>query len=67
MARSGPMMMRLLIRSHDVPRDSSSSYLKFKTPFQRLTTLEMGKKRKQNLEHNYWVHKPGVSNGPASL
>ena len=52
MARSGPMMMRLLIRSHDVPRDSFSSCLKFRTSFRRLTTLEMGKKHKQNLEHS---------------
>jgi len=35
-----------------VPRDSSSSYLKFRTSFQRLTTLEMEKKYKQILEYN---------------
>ena len=52
MARFGLVMMRLLIRSHDVPRDSYSSCLKFRTSFRRLTTLEMGKKRKQNLEHS---------------
>ena len=52
MARSGPMMMNSLKQSHDAPRDSSSSCLKFRTSFQRLTTLKMGKKRKQNLEHN---------------
>jgi hypothetical protein len=44
-------MMSLLKWSHDVPRDSSSSCLKFRTTFQRLTTLEMGKKCKQNFEH----------------
>ena len=38
--------------SHIVPRDSSSSCLKFRTFFRRLTTLEMWKKHKQNLEHN---------------
>jgi hypothetical protein len=52
MARFGPVMMSSLKRSYDVLRDSSSNYLKFRTSFQRLTTLEMGKKRKQNLEHN---------------
>jgi hypothetical protein len=35
-----------------VPRDSSSSYLKLRTSFWRLTTLEIGKKCKQNLEHS---------------
>ena len=44
---------------HDVPRDSSSSCLKFRTSFRRLTTLEMGKKRKQNLEHNV-SQSPGI-------
>ena len=52
MARSELVMMSSLKQSHDVPRDSSSSCLKFRTSFQRLTTLEMGKKHKQNLEHN---------------
>ena len=46
------MMMRSLQQSHDVPRDSSSSCLKFRTSLRRLTTLAMGKKCKQNLEHN---------------
>jgi hypothetical protein len=50
-ARPGPVMMSSLKRSHDVARDSSSSCLKFRTSFRRLTTLEMEKKRKQNLEH----------------
>ena len=52
MARSGPVMISSLKRSHDVPRDSSSSCLKLRTSFRRLTTLEIEKKRKQNLEHN---------------
>ena len=52
MSRSRPVMMSSLKRSHDVPRDSYSSCLKFRTSFQRLTTLEMGKKCKQNLEHS---------------
>jgi hypothetical protein len=51
-AGSRPVMMISLKRSHDVPRDFSSSCLKFRTSFQSLTTLEMGKKRKQNFEHN---------------
>ena len=51
-ARSSPVMMRSLKRPDDVPRDSSSSCLKFRTSFRRLTTLEMEKKRKQNLKHN---------------
>ena len=50
--RFGPVVIRLLIRSHNVPRDSSSSCLKFRTSFRRLTTLEIGKKHKQNLEHS---------------
>ena len=52
MARSGPVMMSSLKQSHDVPRNSSSSCLKLRTSFRRLTTLEMEKKRKQNLEHS---------------
>ena len=52
MARFGPVMMSSLKQSHDVPRDSSSSCLKFRTSFQRLITLEIGKKARQNLEHN---------------
>ena len=46
------VMMRSLKRSHDVPTDSSSSCLKFRISFRRLTTLEMVKKLKQNLGHN---------------
>jgi hypothetical protein len=45
-------MISLLKWSYVVPRDSSSSCLKFRTYFRRLTTLEMGKKHKQKLEHN---------------
>ena len=52
MVRSGPVMMSSLKRSHDVPSDYFSSCLKFRTSFQRLTTLEKGKNHKQNLEHN---------------
>ena len=52
MVMSGPMMISSLKQSHDVLRDSSSSCLKFRTSFRRLTTLELGKKRKQNLEHS---------------
>ena len=51
MARSEPVLMRALKRSHDVPRDSFSFCLKVRTPERRLTTLEMGKKCKQKLEH----------------
>jgi hypothetical protein len=50
--QSRTVMMRSLKWFHDVAKDSSSSCLKFRTSFWRLTTLEMGKKRKQNLEHN---------------
>ena len=46
------MVIRSLTHSHDVARDSSSSCLKDRTSFRRLTTLEMGKKHKLNLEHN---------------
>ena len=35
-----------------MPRDSSSSCLIFRTSFRGLTTLEMGKKHKQNLENS---------------
>jgi hypothetical protein len=52
MARLGPVVMKSLKQAHDAPRDSSSSCLKFRTSFRRLTTLEMGKKCKQNLEHS---------------
>jgi hypothetical protein len=52
MTRSGPVVMMSLEQSHDVPRDSSSSCLKFRTSFRWLTTLEIGKKHKQNLEHS---------------
>jgi hypothetical protein len=52
MTRSRLVVMMLLKQSHDVPRDSSSSCLKLRTSFRWLTTIEMGKKRKQNLEHS---------------
>ena len=45
------MVIKLLKRVHDAPRDSFSFCLKVKTSIQRLTTLEMGKEDKQNLEH----------------
>jgi hypothetical protein len=51
MAWSGPVLMRALKRSHDVPRDYFSFYLKVRTSERKLTTLEMGKKYKQKLEH----------------
>jgi hypothetical protein len=35
-----------------VPRDSCSFCLKDRTSFRRRTTLEVGKKAKQNLEHS---------------
>ena len=44
------MMISLLKRSHNIPRDSSSSCLKFRISFRRLTTLDMGKKHKENLD-----------------
>jgi hypothetical protein len=50
-AKSGPESIRRLKCSQDVARDSLSSYLKDMTLTQRLTTLEMGKKSKQKLEH----------------
>ena len=43
--------MRLLKRTHDMPRDSFPFCLKYRTSNRRLTTLEMGKKDKKNLEH----------------
>jgi hypothetical protein len=52
MSRLGPVVMKSLKQAHDAPRDSSSSCLKFRTSFRRLTTLEMRKKCKQNLEHS---------------
>jgi hypothetical protein len=52
MTRFGSVMMSSLKQFHDVPRDSSSGCLKFRTSFCRPTTLEMGKKLKQNFEHN---------------
>ena len=52
MARSGPVVMRSIKWAHDVPRDSCSFCFKDRTSFRRLTTLEMGKKAKQNLEHS---------------
>ena len=51
MARSGLVLIRALKRSHAMPRDSFSSCLEDKTSKRRLTTLEMGKKDKQKLEH----------------
>ena len=44
--------MRSLKHAHDVPRDSYSFCLKDRTSNQKRTTIEMGKKDKQNLEHN---------------
>jgi hypothetical protein len=52
MARSGPVVVRLLKHANDVPRDSFSFCLKVRTSIRKLTTLETGKKDKQNLEHN---------------
>jgi hypothetical protein len=46
------VVIKLLKRARDVPRDSFSSCLKVKMSIQRLATLEMGKKDKQKLEHN---------------
>ena len=43
--------MRALKCSNAMPRDSFSSCLKDRTSERRLTTLEMGKKCKQKLEH----------------
>ena len=51
MARLGPVLIRSLKHSHDVPRDSFSFCLKDRTSKRRLTTLEMGKNCKQKLEH----------------
>ena len=53
MARSELVMMSSLKQYHDVPRDSSARCLELRTPFQRLTTLEMGKKHKQNLSISF--------------
>jgi hypothetical protein len=50
-AKSGLEFIRELKRSQDVARDSLSSCLKDRTLALRLTTLEVGKKSKQNLEH----------------
>ena len=51
MARSGPVLIRVLKRSHALPRDSFFFCLKDRTSEQSLTTLEMGKNCKQKLEH----------------
>jgi predicted 2-oxoglutarate/Fe(II)-dependent dioxygenase YbiX len=51
MIKLGPMVIRSLKRAHDVPRDSCYFCLKDRTSNRRRTTLEMGKKAKQNLEH----------------
>jgi hypothetical protein len=58
-AKSGPESIRELKCSYDVARDLLSSYLKDRTLALRLTTLEIGKKSKQKLEHK-------VPNLPAS-
>ena len=47
-----PVVIRQLKQSHGVPRDSISFCLKVRTSIRRLTTLEMGNKDKQNLDHN---------------
>jgi hypothetical protein len=46
------MFIKLLKCAQDAPKDSFSFSLKVRTSIQRLTTLEMGKKDKQNLFHN---------------
>ena len=51
MERSGLELIRSLKRAHVVPRDSFSFCLKDRTSIRWLTTLEMGKKDKQKLEH----------------
>jgi len=51
MARSGPVLIRVLKHSHTVPRDSFFCCLKERTSKRSLTTLEMGKNYKQKLEH----------------
>ena len=51
MARLGPVLIRVLKRSHVVPTDSFFFCLKDRTSKQSLTTLEMGKNCNQKLEH----------------
>ena len=51
MVRLGPELSRSIKHAHATPRDSFSFYLKDRTSIQRLSTLEMGKKDKQKLEH----------------
>ena len=51
MARLGPVLMRALKSSYAMPRDSFFFCLKDRTSKRGLTTLEMGKKYKQKLEH----------------
>ena len=51
MARLGPILIRVLKRSHVVPTDSFFFCLKDRTSKQSLTTLEMGKNCNQKLEH----------------
>ena len=51
MERLGPVLIIVFKHSHVVPRDSFFSCLKDRRSEQSLTTLEMGKNCKQNLEH----------------
>jgi hypothetical protein len=51
MARLGPELNRSLKHTHAALSDSFSFCLKDRTSIQRLTSLEMGKKNKQKLEH----------------
>ena len=51
MVRLGPVLMRVLKRSHTMPRDSFFFCLKDRTSKRSLTTLKMGKNCKQKLEH----------------
>ena len=51
MARSGPVLIRVLKHSHAVPRDSFFFCLNDRTSERSLTTLEMGNNYKQKLEH----------------
>ena len=51
MARSGPVLMRVLKRSQAMPRYYFFFCLKDRTSERSLTTLEMGKNCKQKLEH----------------
>jgi hypothetical protein len=51
MARSWPILMRVLKRSHVMPRDSFFFCLKDRISKRSLTTLEIGKNCKQKQEH----------------